>query len=400
MRLAELVLLAATIVGVVRPATRLVTRPWLAWVVVGVVAASTVVHLLVEGARWQLTPLYLAAAVAVLAGVADGVRPPTSPTGRAGWALLAVLAVLGGAVGWVLPVPVFPPPTGPHAVGTKVVVLTDEDRPAGYGAAPSAPRELVLQVWYPADPEAPVRPGPWVPAGAALGRPAASWLGLPIFVLDHVGLVRSNATSDVPATPEPGPLPVVVYTHGWGGFRTIQSDLAESLASEGTSSPRSTTPTEPSPPRSPTARSCRSTRTRCPPVWTPRRYDAAAERLVATFADDVAFLLDELEAGAVPMLAGRLDLESVGIVGHSTGGGAAVRLCATEVRCGAIVGLDPWVEPVPDADRRGRHRRPVPGPAQRGVGRQRQRRTAASPTRVLDRPHRSRRARRAPPTVT
>ncbi|MEX0835102.1 MAG: dienelactone hydrolase family protein, partial [Nitriliruptor sp.] len=153
----------------------------------------------------------------------------------------------------------------------------------------------------------------------------------------------------VDATPEPGPLPVVVYSHGWGGFRTIQAGLAESLASEGyvvaaldhTYGAVATA--------FPEGEVVAIDPDALPSDVDPEVYDAAAERLVATFADDVAFLLDELEAGAVPMLAGRLDLETVGIVGHSTGGGAAVRLCADDDRCGAIVGFDPWVEPVPDA---------------------------------------------------
>jgi hypothetical protein len=38
----------------------------------------------------------------------------------------------------------------------------------------------------------------------------------------------------------------------------------------------------------------------------------------------------------------------VGLVGHSTGGGAAILACSTDPRCGAVVGYDPWVEPIPD----------------------------------------------------
>jgi hypothetical protein len=36
------------------------------------------------------------------------------------------------------------------------------------------------------------------------------------------------------------------------------------------------------------------------------------------------------------------------LFGHSTGGGAVVSVCAVDDRCDAAVGLDPWVEPVPD----------------------------------------------------
>jgi dienelactone hydrolase len=350
LRPVELVLLVAVLAGAVRPLTRLVTRRRVAGALVALIVAAAAVHAAIEGVRWQLTTLYLAGLVVLLAAAADTVRPPAGPNGgRGGWVLLGLLALVGGAVGWVLPVPHLPRPAGPQQVGTTVVTLTDPDRPDGYGAMPSEDRQVVLQVWYPADPDARVAPGAWVPAGATFGRLAASWLDLPPFILDHVGLVRSNATVDAPATPVAGALPVVVYTHGWGGFRTIQSDLAESLASQGyvvaaldhTHGAVATAfPDGEVVPIDPQALPSGADQT---------VYDDASEQLVRTFADDVAFLLDELEAGAVPILEGRLALDQVGIVGHSTGGGAAVRLCATDRRCAAIVGFDPWIEPVPDA---------------------------------------------------
>lgn len=348
MRPVELVLLALVVVGVVRPLTRLATRPVLGVAIAVSTVLAAAVHAVAEGPRWQLTPLYLAAAVVVLAAAYDVARPPDPRAGRRGWALVGLLALVGGTTGWALPVPELPAPDGPQPVGTTVVELVDEDRMARYGERPTAPRRLALQVWYPADDEAPVRPGAWVDGGTSFGRHAAAWLGFPPFAFDHVGLVRSHATPDAPPTPEAGALPVVVYAHGWGGFRNVQSDLAESLASHGyvvaavdhtygavaTSFPDGTVvPID----------------DQALPEGVPSEiYDAASERLVETFAADLGFLLDELEDGAVPTLAGRLDLEAVGVVGHSTGGGAAVQLCAEERRCAVVVGFDPWVEPVAD----------------------------------------------------
>lgn len=349
MRPLELLLLVVTLVGVVRPLTRAAAGRRFA---TGVAVATIVLaggHLLTEGPRWQLTPLYLAAVVVVLAAGVDLVRTPEPRTGGRGWALLGLLALAGAVVGWALPVPSLPAPHGDLPVGTTVVDLTDDDRLARYGDDPTGPRELALQVWYPADAQAPVRHGAWVEEGARFGRQAAAWLGLPPFTLDHIGLVRSHATPDAPPTAEAGALPVVLYSHGWGGSRRLQADLAESLASRGyvvaavdhTHGAVATTFAD---------------GTLVPidegalPDGAIGGVDAAAsERLVDTFALDLAFVLDALEEGAVPALAGRLDLDAVGVAGHSTGGGAAVQLCATDRRCGAVVGFDPWVEPVDDA---------------------------------------------------
>ncbi|HSK65763.1 MAG TPA: hypothetical protein VK888_02465, partial [Anaerolineales bacterium] len=43
---------------------------------------------------------------------------------------------------------------------------------------------------------------------------------------------------------------------------------------------------------------------------------------------------------------GTLDLSRVGVYGHSTGGGAAIQFCATDPRCQALLGQDPFMRPV------------------------------------------------------
>ena len=52
---------------------------------------------------------------------------------------------------------------------------------------------------------------------------------------------------------------------------------------------------------------------------------------------------------------GMLDLNRVGVYGHSTGGGAAIQFCGTDPRCTALLGLDPFMRPV--SVRGDRHRR-------------------------------------------
>jgi predicted dienelactone hydrolase len=50
-----------------------------------------------------------------------------------------------------------------------------------------------------------------------------------------------------------------------------------------------------------------------------------------------------------PRFADRLDLDHIGVFGHSTGGGAAVEVCYRDARCKAGLGMDAWVVPVSDA---------------------------------------------------
>jgi pimeloyl-ACP methyl ester carboxylesterase len=84
-------------------------------------------------------------------------------------------------------------------------------------------------------------------------------------------------------------------------------------------------------------------------------YAEAATLLVDTFAGDLVTILDELgeaESGAFAPVARGADLNRIGIFGHSTGGGAAVKTCLQDERCKAVLGLDPWVEPLSESDLR------------------------------------------------
>ncbi|MBU5443627.1 hypothetical protein [Paenibacillus sp. MSJ-34] len=65
------------------------------------------------------------------------------------------LAATGVSVYLSLLLPVFsmPEPTGSYAVGTISLHLTDESRDETFSADPNDKRELMVNVWYPADRE-------------------------------------------------------------------------------------------------------------------------------------------------------------------------------------------------------------------------------------------------------
>jgi predicted dienelactone hydrolase len=323
-----------------------------------VLVAATTAQVVLAGWRWQLAPTATALLLLVPVLLARALGRPALLAGTA--ASLALLgATLSLALSWALPVRVMPTPDGPHAVGTTTLVLRDAGRTEQYGPEPGGPRELVMQVWYPADPDALRAPGPLIPQAAAFVDLGAVELGLPRFALGHLGLIRGNATPEAPALD--AQLPVVLLAHGWTGFRTIQSDLAEQLASEGyvvaAADHRfgalvTTFPDGRADLFDPKAL----------PEFGSVPDDVYAERsrtLIATFAADLDLLLRALAQHPPQPLAGRLDLDRVGMIGHSTGGGAAVAACAVEPRCGAVVAFDPWVEPLPPGVLRSGTARPL-----------------------------------------
>jgi dienelactone hydrolase len=309
----------------------------------------TVAHLVAEHPRWQLLPGYVAVIGVTAGGLVTGIRSEAPQPPRLFAAVNLLLAAAGAALAWVLPVSTLPSPTGPAAVGTVTVAWADPDRPERYGDAPGAPRELVAQVWYPAHPDAAVEPGPWVDEPDRFGAIAARELDLPAFVLGHLGLIRSHATHEVRGAPASAATrPLVLYSHGWRGFRTIHADLLEDLASNGYvvvaldhtyGSLATVFPDGRVTPMDPQA---------LPDGVPPEVRDEAGEVLVATFARDLEAVLDELPAVLPADVLATVDADRVAILGHSTGGGAAILACSRLPSCGAVVGFDPWVEPLPD----------------------------------------------------
>jgi dienelactone hydrolase len=310
-------------------------------------SAAILAHLLLDGLRWQLIPAATAAIVAVLMLLLAAVGARV-PLGRSLAAAVVLGGMLSGLAGWALPVTIIAAPSGPHAVGTMTLVLRDTARLEAVGDSAAAPREIVLQLWYPADPAARRDPGPLMPEAAAFTALGAASLGLPPFTLGHLAQVPGHATRDVAALDAPSP--VVVLSHGWTGFRTIQADLAQDLASRGyvVAAPDHTlgalvttfpdgraVPFEPGllpePEDVPAA-----------------EYARLSRALVERYADDLALVVRALAQLPPELLAGRLDVGTLAFIGHSTGGGAAVLACSREPACRAVVGFDPWVAPVPD----------------------------------------------------
>jgi predicted dienelactone hydrolase len=308
-------------------------------------AAATAVQLALSGWRWQLVP---AAAGTLLLTLVLTARAWGRPALLAGTTAAVTLAgsVASLALSWALPVRVMPVPDGPHAVGTTTLVLTDTSRRERYGPEPGGPRELVVQVWYPAAPGGASVPAPLVPQAAAFADLGAAELGLPRFALGHLGAIRGNATIDAPALPSAAP--VVLLAHGWTGFRILQSDLAEQLASEGWIVAAADHRFGALVTTFPDGRADRFDAEALPEFGTvpDDEYARRSRALVATFTQDLAFLLRSLAEDPPAVLEGHIDLDRVAMLGHSTGGGAAIAACATESRCAAAVGFDPWVEPV------------------------------------------------------
>ena len=313
-----------------------------------------VLHLLFEGYRWQMVPAYALTVILTafrFIALQKSVPEWLAVAGRGLAALAVAVAVLPPLL---FPVPRLPEPGGPFAIGTVTYHWTDPARLELYNPdldAPEAPRELMVQLWYPATPAPDAETAPWMDRLDVAGPIVARFLRLPPFFLDHANLVRTHTYPDAPLDPSGGPYPVVMYSHGWTGFRTVNLNRAEALASHGyivaavdhTYGAMFTVFDD--------GRVAPNNPALLPDGPEDAAYFRAAGHIEATYAADLSFVLDQLarlDTGELASpLAGQIDLDRAGLLGHSTGGGAVVLACQQDVRCQAGLAMDAWLMPLP-----------------------------------------------------
>jgi dienelactone hydrolase len=316
-------------------------------------AAALFAQLQFEGFRWQMIPLYL---VAIGLAIGDILyierdlgwsrRVLRGLLGAVGLALIVVLPI-------VFPVPELPPLSGPDAIGTSTVQLVDRSRDELYGGRRRQPREFVAQVWYPANPAEVQPPVPWSQDWEVVAPAIAREMGLPSWFWDHTQYTPSHAGESVPVAA--GTYPVLIYSHGWGGMRTNTLNQIEQLVSNGyiVIAPDHTYAAVATVFEDGEVYYKEPEAMPDPAVVTESEVVEAKTNLLATISGDLVHVLTELEqgeAGAFGEVADAIDLNRIGLYGHSEGGAAAIKVCLENEQCGAVLAMDPMVEALTERD--------------------------------------------------
>lgn len=264
--------------------------------------------------------------------------------------LLALLALAFPSLVFAqeLPPVTFPEPTGPWAVGRNVLHLVDETRLDTYTSDPNDHRELMVYVWYPADPALDAPAATWL--GPEMSPVVADMYGLPLAFLD---LVKVHALDNVPVADSASSYPVLLMSHGGDSSHPLlYTAFAEELASHGymvlgiahTHNALVTVfPDGRVVPMHTEGTALYSSVPADAPVFD--QFQGSWDHchtLLSLMADDAIFVLDQLESvnASHPLLAGRLDLAHIGMFGHSFGGATSVEVLAHDSRVLAAADLD------------------------------------------------------------
>jgi len=285
-----------------------------------------------------------ASAIAVLAGCSPGDAEDAERTAAAADAPACTpsdspLAATGDVSATALQLP---EPTGPHSVGTTQVTLTDEGRPDPI-APTGGPRELVAQVWYPTEADA-QSPG-CSPTRYQSAAAAAANEELFLYPAGSLDAVRSPALLDAPVAPVDGGHPVIMYSPGLYGSLSDNTAVALEMASNGYVVVAVGTTYETPALEFPDGRVVGTSTKASDLLGTDQ-----VTPLIGLRAQDAGFVLDQLAAGdAFPEgLTSSLNLDSVGMFGHSAGGAAALQVARDREDVTSAVNLDGFARQ-PDA---------------------------------------------------
>jgi predicted dienelactone hydrolase len=288
---------------------------------------------------------------------------------RATGALLGSVFIAASVLlAFALPVVTLLAPDGPHTVGVTSFTLVDKARDESAFGVPGRPREIYVQVWYPAA----------TPDEAGFPRPRSLWaeLSRPPFFDVLFGYLRGIATHSydgLPLSRVEDSYPAVVFSPSLGGIAEQNTLLMEHLASHGyivfgVTHPHFglfTTYADGSgvPPHEKT-RQAMSQQGAVDLDEIAERAEQAGSELEAarirleyfdrgtmlndfmpTWEHDLDLVLDAITMAsaehAVPtIVAGRVDASRLGLLGMSYGGGAVTQVCKSDARCRAALNLD------------------------------------------------------------
>ncbi len=209
-----------------------------------------------------------------------------------------------------------PMPTGPYAIGTVVYGWEDSSRLEAFTPNdPADHRKIAVQFWYPIEKEK----------------------------NDVLGEVKENARVDMSRER----YPLLVFSHGAFGFRGSNLSTYMELASQGYIVASIDHAYHAFYTAYPDGSSAIISQEFLMQVQQNQAGELSeAQSRTASFdwldlrTADIIFTLDQVEVLDSGPLAGRIDLEKIGLLGHSLGGAASAAVCREDSRCKAAAVID------------------------------------------------------------
>ncbi|HEV2378284.1 MAG TPA: family membership [Terriglobia bacterium] len=270
------------------------------------------------------------------------------------WVLKALIGVFVIVITFIVTLPLMmwwehrtaislPAPTGDFTVGRRMFAWTNEAMTDDLANSPGSKRQVLVWVWYPAVHPKTATPVEYLPSAwrAALAQRQGTFM-TSFFKRDPV-VVRPHSLSNAPVASEQPEYPVVLLRAGGSSLTTDFTTLAEDLASHGYFVVGFDAPYRSFVVILPDGRAI----ARLPEYNVENANGNLADpvigKLLAMWISDTKFVVDQLQRlneDTSSEFRGRMDLNRIGVLGHSFGGATALQFCHEDLRCKAAVDMD------------------------------------------------------------
>src|SRR6266849_2833496 len=237
-----------------------------------------------------------------------------------------------------------PAPPGHFAVGRATYAWVNNARTDELAPSSGAKREVVVWIWYPSAAATSGAPVEYLPAPWRSALAQHSGVLMSQFFTRDLSLVRAHSTSDPEVSPERHSYPVVIMRAGGGALTTDYTTLTEDLASHGYIVVGFDAPYRTFVVVLPDNRVVIRPPTNDPENLQADQANRLINRLLPMWTSDTAFVVTQLghlnSADPSDKFTGRLDMQRLGMFGHSFGGATALQFCHDDPRCKAGIDVD------------------------------------------------------------
>ncbi|MEK4370689.1 alpha/beta hydrolase family protein [Paenibacillus sp. FSL R5-0473] len=352
------------VIGIGRQSQHFRKMVWGGFAISGVLL---IIHGVVEGLRWPMIPAYLLTLVPLVvlftkarrqqqsgvtslnskgSGASASTSTVTRKFGRvriiATSLLVLVYAIVSIGLPLLFPVFSFAKPAGPYGIGTVSYDWTDNSREELLTSSVGDQRELMVQIWYPTNPDAEGATAPYVNKPEIYGTAFNEVLKLPKLLFSSLSQVKTHAIQEAQLSDAEAKYPVVLFSHGLHGYENQNTFQVEQLVSQGY-----------------IVVGINHTYSSLVSVFPDGRVAqfesegkegfeqlqfSYMDKLNETWVQDAQFVLDEVEklgtGDPSGRFTGRMDLDNIGMFGHSFGGATTVQMLMNDPRVKAGMNMD------------------------------------------------------------
>ncbi|MGE7997760.1 alpha/beta hydrolase family protein [Lysinibacillus sp. NPDC093190] len=289
-------------------------------------------------ANWRMIPAYI---VSLLLTLQVFVKPKsTIVSKKLSMKILKLVGIAAVAFGMftlpkLFPIISFPEPTGEYSVGTQAFHLIDKNRKEFVVPNHQVNRELMIQVYYPAE-KGTGQPSPYFEQIEALTQQLATTQGFPYIATTHLGLTETHSYEDATPIKSKEKFPLLLFAHGMSLYSRQNTFQLEELASHGyvvvalnfTGDAATTVFPD-------------GDRVDFTPIENTITFLSDRIKL---WEQDTSFVLDEVIKGDFDKnfkaIAALIDDDNIGMLGHSFGGATSAQMLVKDDRIKAAIDMD------------------------------------------------------------